>query len=151
MYGAEYGACEVVFVVMVSDAHVAVAVVVGVRVLAFAHLGLGFVKKHHFAQIFAEFFLLFYGERALFERKMYRLLRIEHAPYEGHELALYQTEKFVVFFGGHTLFVFVQKHVVALQFVGLLPLGIPFIIGDYALQIRLYGREAARSFGLDKF
>ena len=62
--GAEDGACEVVFVIVIGYPHVAVAVIVCVGMFALPYHRLVLIEQHHRTEVLAENFLLFHGEGA---------------------------------------------------------------------------------------
>ena len=144
--GAENGTCKRVFVVMVGNSHVAVAVVVRVGMLALAHHRLIFIEEHNAAEIFAERLLFFRGESARGKSGVNGLLRGEHLFYERNELALYEIEKFVILISGHAALVFVEQNVVSFKTLRLLPHDVFAVIFENFFEIRFYDAEIARSF-----
>ena len=135
---------------MIGDAHVAVAVVVCVRMLALAHHGLIFLEEHDLAEIFAERPLLLGGESARGESGVHGLLRAEHLFEKGNELLPDARKERIVFFRRHPLFVLVEQDIVTLERIRLLPRRISAVKEDDLLQIRSDGRETARIFCLDE-
>ena len=150
MNGREDGTGEVVLVVVVGDAHVAVAVVVGIGVLALPHHRLIFVEQHDMPEVFAELFLLFDGKGALGKGRMHGLLRSKHLFEEGHKLALDEGKEFIVLLHRHPLFEFIEQNIVSFAYVRLLPDDVLALVGENVSKVGLDGCEAPAVLCLHK-
>ena len=141
--GGEDRACKVTLVIVVGDAHVAVAVIVGVGVFALPHSRLVFVEEHHAAEILAERLLLCGGKDAFGKRGVHALLRRKHLFQEGNKLAFDERKERVVLFGGHAAFKLVEQNIVPFEFLRLLPHGILALERENFAEIGLDRRERA--------